>query len=142
GRYRSLNLAPLAGIKPAPQVEPPVEPSGRSRQRASGDAEVLFVGPGLSRPTVVGPTRQPEPGPLAGIKPALQVEPPVEPGGRSGLPPRGAAEVLSVGAGPSRPTVVGPTRQPEPGPLAGIKPALQVEPPVEPGGRSRQRAPG
>src|SRR5690606_6659783 len=83
GRYRSLNLAPLAGIKPAPQVEPPVEPSGRSRQRASGDAEVLFVGPGLSRPTVVGPTRQPEPGPLAGIKPALQVEPPVEPGGRS-----------------------------------------------------------
>src|SRR5690606_34451903 len=47
---------PLAGIKPAPQVEPPAEPSGRPWQRALGDAEFPFVGPGSSRPTAVGPT--------------------------------------------------------------------------------------
>src|SRR5690606_5901899 len=116
GRYRSLNLAPLAGIKPAPQVESPVGPAGGSRQRAAGEAEFLFVGPGFSRPTVVGPIPQPEPSSAGRHKADPTGCPAGEPSGRSRQRAPGVAEVLFVGPGSSRPTAVGPTRQLEPGP--------------------------
>src|SRR5690606_9897365 len=142
GRYRSLNPAPLAGIKPAPQVVPQVGPAvGRGSGRRVWRKFFLWGRGHLGRRRW-GRFLRPSLGPLRGLKPAPTGRPSVVPGGGPGSGGRGDAEVLFVGPGLSRPTVVGPTRQPEPGPLAGLKAAPQAEPPVEPGGRSRLGAAG
>src|SRR5690606_35957828 len=116
GRRRIDQLAGLVrygGCLWGPEVVP-----GSGRR---GEAEVLFVGPGLSRPTVVGPIPQPEPSSAGRHKADPTGCPAGEPSGRSRQRAPGVAEVLFVGPGSSRPTAVGPTRQLEPGPAGRHK---------------------
>src|SRR5690606_13659101 len=132
---RSLNPAPLAGIKPTPQVVPQVSPAVGPGSRRRVKRNFFLWGrvyPGRRR---WGRYRNLNLAPLAGIKPAPQVAPPVEPRARPGSGRRGGGSSF-CGAGfyPGQ-WWWGRYRSLILAPLAGIKPAPQVAPPVEPRAR-------